>query len=66
MARSGCWYRAWHAFASKHTPLRAFLRARVSPAPEVVEESIEVEALMRNVVEQFGRMADLVPSIPPN
>jgi len=36
----------------------------VAAAPETVEESIEVEALMRNVVEQFGRMADLVPSIP--
>ncbi|MCC6799478.1 MAG: endopeptidase La [Anaerolineae bacterium] len=41
-----------------------YLVARVAAAPETVEESIEVEALMRNVVEQFGRMADLVPSIP--
>jgi ATP-dependent Lon protease len=41
-----------------------YLRARIVQAPEVVEKTIEVEALMRNVVEQFGRMADLVPSIP--
>jgi ATP-dependent Lon protease len=44
--------------------IEPFLRAHVSAAPETVEESIEVEALMRNVVEQFGRMAELVPSIP--
>src|SRR5690606_3830507 len=38
--------------------------ARVSAQPEAVEETIEVEALMRNVGELFGRMGDLVPSIP--
>ena len=47
-----------------YTVTEPFLRARVTPAPETVEDSIEVEALMRNVIEQFGRMADLVPSIP--
>ncbi len=41
-----------------------YLVARVSAQPETVEETIEVEALMRNVVELFGRMGDLVPSIP--
>jgi ATP-dependent Lon protease len=41
-----------------------YLVARVSAQPETVEESIEVEALMRNVVDLFGRMGDLVPSIP--
>ncbi|MEL7674551.1 MAG: LON peptidase substrate-binding domain-containing protein, partial [Chloroflexota bacterium] len=46
------------------TRTEPYLVARVAAAPETVEESIEVEALMRNVVEQFGRMADLVPSIP--
>ncbi|NLX08508.1 MAG: endopeptidase La [Chloroflexi bacterium] len=48
----------------EYTATEPYLKARVSPAPETVEESLEVEALMRNVVEQFGRMADLVPSIP--
>jgi len=43
---------------------KPYLRARVAAAPETVEDGIEVEALMRNVVEQFSRMADLVPSIP--
>ncbi len=41
-----------------------YLVARVSPAPETVERNIEVEALMRKVLELFGHMADLVPSIP--
>ncbi|NLF75325.1 MAG: hypothetical protein GX573_06470, partial [Chloroflexi bacterium] len=48
----------------EYTTTEPYLRARVTAAPETVEETIEVEALMRNVVEQFGRMADLVPSIP--
>ncbi|MBI5960401.1 MAG: endopeptidase La [Chloroflexi bacterium] len=47
-----------------YTNLEPYLKAQVSPAPETVEQNIEVEALMRNVVEQFGKMADLVPSIP--
>ncbi|MEB2288017.1 MAG: endopeptidase La [Anaerolineae bacterium] len=49
---------------SEFTETQPYLRARVEAAPETVESGIEVEALMRNVVEQFSRMADLVPSIP--
>ena len=41
-----------------------YLRARVRALPEQVEETLEVEALTRNVVDQFTRLADLVPSIP--
>ncbi len=48
----------------EYTATEPYLRARVTPAPEVVESSIEVEALMRSVTELFGRMANLVPSIP--
>ncbi len=48
----------------EYTKTEPYLVARVKPAPETVEESLEVEALMRSVTEQFGRMADLVPSIP--
>jgi ATP-dependent Lon protease len=48
----------------EYTATEPYLVARVSPAPETIETSIEVEALMRKVIEQFGRMADLVPSIP--
>src|SRR5450432_4088707 len=41
-----------------------YLKAKISPAPEAVEANIEVEALKRNIVDQFTRLADLVPSIP--
>src|SRR5258706_4059257 len=53
-----------------YTSTEPYLKAKVSPAPEAVETndegkpSIEVEALMRNIVDQFTRLADLVPSIP--
>ncbi len=41
-----------------------FLRANVTAIPETVESSLEVEALMRNVVDQFNKLAELVPNIP--
>src|SRR5262249_700215 len=47
-----------------YTTKEPYLKAKVLPAPEVVETNIEVEALMRNIVDQFTRLADLVPSIP--
>jgi ATP-dependent Lon protease len=41
-----------------------YLKARVHGIPEVTGDSLEIEALVRNVVDQFTRMADLVPNIP--
>ncbi len=41
-----------------------YLRASVELAPETVERSIEVEALMRNAQGLFQRMAALVPHLP--
>jgi len=46
------------------TALTPYLKARISPAPEIEEESIEMEALLRNVTELFRRLVDLVPYIP--
>ncbi len=46
------------------TTTEPYLKARVHSNPEVVEKSIEVEALTRNVVGLFTRLAELVPSIP--
>jgi len=46
------------------TALTPYLKARISAAPEIEEESIEMEALVRNVTELFRRLADLVPYIP--
>ncbi len=48
----------------EYTGTEPYLRARVRPIPETVEDSLEVEALVRNVVEQFTQLADLMPSIP--
>ena len=41
-----------------------YLRAKVHAMPEAIEDTLEVEALVRNVVDLFTRLADLVPSIP--
>ncbi len=41
-----------------------FLKARIFPAPEQVEPGLELEALTRNALELFERIAELLPSIP--
>ena len=47
-----------------YTATEPYLRGSIDVVPETVEDSLEVQALMRSVVEMFGRMADLAPSIP--
>ena len=47
-----------------YTTTEPFLRARISQHPEKIERTLEVQALMRNLVEQFSRLADLSPNIP--
>ena len=41
-----------------------YLRARIELAPETIETTLEVEALMRNISTQFQRLGELVPSMP--
>ncbi len=41
-----------------------YLKARVKVAPDLVEETTEVKALVHNVTELFRRMVSLVPHIP--
>jgi ATP-dependent Lon protease len=41
-----------------------YLKAKVRNLPETVEETLEVEALVRNVTDMFTRLAELVPNIP--
>ncbi len=48
----------------EYTQHEPFLRARVTHIPEVVETTNEVEALKRTVIDQFSKLAELVPSIP--
>ena len=40
-----------------------YLRARIERAPEIVEDDIEVEALMRNLMGLFQKIAALVPQM---
>ncbi len=46
------------------TQLEPYLEAEIELIPEYVEEGAEIEALARNAREQFGRIAEMVPSIP--
>ncbi|MBN1437831.1 MAG: endopeptidase La [Anaerolineales bacterium] len=41
-----------------------YLKARVELAPETVDTGLEVEALSRNVRDQFAKIAELIPSVP--
>lgn len=41
-----------------------YLQARVEPHPERMDVNVELEALRRNLVSQFGRMVELVPHLP--
>ena len=46
------------------TQSEPYLKAEVEVAPDLVEETVEMEALMRNIVELFRRLVSLVPHIP--
>lgn len=48
----------------EYTATQPYLKARVHALPETVEDTLEVEALTRSVVDKFTQLADLVPSIP--
>jgi ATP-dependent Lon protease len=50
---------------SEFTGEEPYLRANILPAEElVVADDLTVEALMRNVIEQFRALAELTPNIP--
>jgi ATP-dependent Lon protease len=46
------------------TAQEPYLQARVSPLPDQVEESLEVEALTRNAVDLLRRLVSLVSQLP--
>ncbi len=50
--------------AVEFTQSEPYLRARIEPIPEQVESGLEVEALARNVRDQFEHIAEMIPSIP--
>ena len=41
-----------------------YLKANIQPFPETNTETIEIEALTRNVQDQFQHIAEMIPSIP--
>jgi len=43
------------------TTTAPYLKARVTPIPDTVEDSVEVEALMRNIIDLFRKLVGLVP-----
>ncbi len=47
-----------------YTQTEPFLKAKVTPAPEVVESGIEIEALQRSVLELFRKLVSLAPNMP--
>ena len=48
----------------EYTSLEPYLQAKVEPYPETQEEGIEVDALARNIRDQFGHIAEMIPSMP--
>ncbi len=48
----------------EYTQTEPYLRARIESNPEQVESGLEVEALARNVRDQFEHIAEMIPSIP--
>jgi ATP-dependent Lon protease len=49
---------------TEYTSTSPYLKAKVTPAPEIVETTVETEALRRNIGAMFGRLVELVPGIP--
>jgi len=41
-----------------------YLKAKIHVSPEIIEEGLEVDALARNARDQFGEIAQLIPSLP--
>ena len=49
---------------TEYTSLEPYLQAKVEAHPETAEEGLEVDALARNVRDQFGHIAEMIPSMP--
>jgi ATP-dependent Lon protease len=47
-----------------YVQMEPYLKARLELIPETVDDGAEIEALARNARDQFGHIADLIPSIP--
>ncbi len=49
---------------TEYTTTTPYLKAKVQPAPEASESTVETEALRRNIGAMFGRLVELVPGLP--
>ena len=47
-----------------YTQVDPYLKAGISPNPEIIETGLEIEALARNSRDLFEKIADLIPSLP--
>ena len=41
-----------------------YLKAKIMPAPEIVEQGLEIDALARNARDQFRQITQMIPSFP--
>jgi ATP-dependent Lon protease len=48
----------------EYTETEPYLQAKISHHPETLDSGVEVEALMRNIGQQFTRIGELIPTIP--
>ncbi|MEA3338030.1 MAG: endopeptidase La [Chloroflexota bacterium] len=48
----------------EYVQIDPYLRARVTEIPDLMEETVELEALSRNAQEQFRQLISLVPHLP--
>jgi ATP-dependent Lon protease len=49
---------------TEYTTTMPYLKAKVEPAHESSESTVETEALRRNIGAMFGRLVELVPGLP--
>ena len=49
---------------NEYTQNQPYLKALFSPANEIIEKGLEIEALARNARDQFGQIAELITTIP--
>jgi ATP-dependent Lon protease len=49
---------------TEYIALEPYLKAKIVPLPEIEEDNLEIDALARNVRDQFVHIAEMIPSMP--
>ncbi|MBC8098177.1 MAG: endopeptidase La, partial [Armatimonadetes bacterium] len=47
-----------------YSSLEPYLKAKAHPIPETIEQTLDVEAMVRNISEMFTKIGELAPNIP--